>query len=521
MNESTRRPATRDSARTTPFALALAGGGVMLFLALTLPAFDFTIDDTFISMRYARNLADHGQLVWNVGESPPVEGYSNPSWVLLMALVFRTVPGDPLLAAKIMSVTFGAATVAAFALLLANLTRRRLVALLGVLLLATARPLLLWGSSGMETTLFSFLVVAALLLLVREEQTGRLALLTPLVLFALSVTRPEGVVFFAAAAGWRLLARGRLGMHDWRRDGRWRLWHALFVGLAVAYLAWKLAYYGSVVPLPALVKQAAGSEGLNYIRDFFMKHKFLTLLALLGGWRSRTVPGGTISVVFLGAYAAAIASANPSIMGFEHRLFIAAWPLVTLLAMIALDGARFGRSRVVLGLAIVVIPYLAIRESVHTPWRYPARLEEAAGTYSTVLREVHIPLGQWIEGQRDGATGVKVALADAGATAFYTECDIIDFYGLNDIEYARSPMTAASLLRRRPDFWILKSASPDSFAATDTKYGGLSGIIHDDEQFQAEYELRGIWTSTRPFYCLWTFGLKAGASRVGAPLHGG
>ena len=42
-------------------------------------------DDAFISMRYARNLAGGQGLVWNPGQ-PPVEGFTSPAWVLLMAV---------------------------------------------------------------------------------------------------------------------------------------------------------------------------------------------------------------------------------------------------------------------------------------------------------------------------------------------------------------------------------------------------------------------------------------------------
>ena len=41
-------------------------------------------DDAMISMRYARNLAEGHGLVWN-GSEPPVEGFTNFLWVLVMA----------------------------------------------------------------------------------------------------------------------------------------------------------------------------------------------------------------------------------------------------------------------------------------------------------------------------------------------------------------------------------------------------------------------------------------------------
>jgi len=42
-------------------------------------------DDAMISMRYALHLAQGHGLVWNLGEAP-VEGFTNPLWVLWMAL---------------------------------------------------------------------------------------------------------------------------------------------------------------------------------------------------------------------------------------------------------------------------------------------------------------------------------------------------------------------------------------------------------------------------------------------------
>src|SRR5262245_8647033 len=49
-------------------------------------------DDAMISMRYARNLAEGHGLVWNAGQ-PPVEGYTNFLWTIVMALAhFAPVP---------------------------------------------------------------------------------------------------------------------------------------------------------------------------------------------------------------------------------------------------------------------------------------------------------------------------------------------------------------------------------------------------------------------------------------------
>jgi hypothetical protein len=44
-------------------------------------------DEAMISMRYGRNLANGHGLVWNVGDPHPVEGYTNLSWTVWMAVL--------------------------------------------------------------------------------------------------------------------------------------------------------------------------------------------------------------------------------------------------------------------------------------------------------------------------------------------------------------------------------------------------------------------------------------------------
>ena len=49
--------------------------------------FNFVTDDAFISFVYSRNLVEHGQLVFNLGER--VEGYTNFLWTLWMAALLK------------------------------------------------------------------------------------------------------------------------------------------------------------------------------------------------------------------------------------------------------------------------------------------------------------------------------------------------------------------------------------------------------------------------------------------------
>src|SRR6185436_10328266 len=48
---------------------------------------NFVTDDAFISFVYSRNLARHGQLVFNLGDR--VEGYTNFLWTVLLAGLYK------------------------------------------------------------------------------------------------------------------------------------------------------------------------------------------------------------------------------------------------------------------------------------------------------------------------------------------------------------------------------------------------------------------------------------------------
>src|SRR5260221_4044570 len=61
-------------------------------------AWNFTTDDAYITLRYARHLANGQGIVWNVGE-PPLEGYSNFSFLIAAAAAIK-LGVDPVLVVK-------------------------------------------------------------------------------------------------------------------------------------------------------------------------------------------------------------------------------------------------------------------------------------------------------------------------------------------------------------------------------------------------------------------------------------
>lgn len=199
------------------------------------------VDDLYISYAYALSLVEHGELAW---AGLRVEGYSNPSWVLLLALA--RVAGLPVtLAAK-------ATSAAAAAGLLVDAHRRlpsgRGTALL--LVLAAWPALGHWGGIGMETTLFSLLLWTGWGAVARRDWTVAMP-----ALLAAAVTRPEGSIYVVGAAAAALAPWGSAP----RTSTRTRLAAGSLPLLALWYLG-RFVYFRELLPMPVIAKAGAGLD---------------------------------------------------------------------------------------------------------------------------------------------------------------------------------------------------------------------------------------------------------------------
>jgi hypothetical protein len=210
--------------------------------------FAFSMDDAFISLRYARNLVEGHGLVFNAGER--VEGYSNFSWTILLAL-FLKAGLPPIETAR----WVGVALAAGAALVAARFTRafegRWGPAAVGAaLLVAASTPLAYWSASGMETALFVLLVTAAVDRGLAPDVSPRGRRLAPVLFGLAALTRPDGPLFFFAWLGLRALgtAARRPGLRDDRGWSGVGTDLAVFLAMIVPYVAWKVSYYGDVLP---------------------------------------------------------------------------------------------------------------------------------------------------------------------------------------------------------------------------------------------------------------------------------
>jgi hypothetical protein len=229
-------------------------------------------DDAMISMRYARNLAHGYGLVWNPG-GDRVEGYTDPLWVVYMALIhlFPIAQSKTSLAIQITAAIFLAGNlyfVRKIGLLVSGGSES--VALGAAALTALYLPINFWSLQGMEVSVLILLMSVCLwqALTCLRDQTFSLWLY---ILLGIGTwVRPDMVVPFAAI----ILFMAAVDPIHRRRHAIWG--SAVLLFFFVAQTTFRLWYFGDVFPNTYYLKLTGYpfllrvSAGLHVLAQFIL-----------------------------------------------------------------------------------------------------------------------------------------------------------------------------------------------------------------------------------------------------------
>jgi|GEM_PF-910658 len=151
---------------------------IRLLLALTVLATagwllrDYITDDTYIHLRYARNLLERGEFAFNPGDS--TYGATSPGWIFGLALLLK-LGLAPATAAWVAGALSGLLVILLVDILMTRLTFPNLWKATGLVVIAADAWFLRWTFSGMETPLATALLLVLLWPLVsgRDMAWGR------------------------------------------------------------------------------------------------------------------------------------------------------------------------------------------------------------------------------------------------------------------------------------------------------------------------------------------------------------
>ena len=419
-------------------------GFIYLFVAQAYYAFNFTVDDAYISLRYAKHLAAGHGLTWNITE-PPIEGYSNFLLVVIESLLlYFKLPALTLI--KLGSL--GALFISSVLLYgIAKFYLPGALALLPSFLMLLHRGQILWSVSGLETAYYQSLVMAVIYCIIRgiKGKSNGLFSCAGLLLAIAALFRPEAPLL-------ALLFAGLLVIKDRAAAKSFCVW---FAALYIPYFVARWWYFGRMLPNPvyckALFSVAPGWLDLEYvllllpflvfcIPHFVYKHNYKDFFLSLP------------SLVYLLAFYNA-----DVVVAYGHRFFLPVFilmlplfvsGLLTLVEVIAPkrprpEGVHWAAS-LALVISIVFIPnylYLNDFSSFTDNTRRAAKLR----------REV----GLWLKAHLK--PGEKASVGDCGLIPWTAESTIIDSYCLNNRK-----MTSAPISLSYPKFlnWLVNIERP-------------------------------------------------------------
>ncbi|MDH3890930.1 MAG: hypothetical protein OEV49_07570 [candidate division Zixibacteria bacterium] len=459
-------------------------------------------DDAYITFRYSRSLADGLGPFFNLDES--VEGYTSFSMMVIVAGAIRVLGEQAAApAAKAIGVLSGALSIIIifwFTRFLAagkgSASSATWWAIIAATLVALNPCFALNSTSGLETTLFAFLLTAAVVL-ATIETTKRRWYGSGFLFAAGCLTRPEGLILWSVfvvvqlllitVAPKRPVPQGSVAPTGRVSLARLVLSNGIItLSVIVAHVSWRLAVYeGEWLPNTYYAKLGGFlHEGTwSYIAEGMLPAVLgpvgliITLVGLGLGRRLLKEMAPMIAVATTGCLL-------PLVTGKDwmpgYRLLIPYLPLVACSVAVGWGTLfeRFAEGKAWFRPAVVLSICLAL-------WLFHGDLRQNHREYvdirSSGYQTGHIALAQWLNSDTHDPAR-PVALMDIGLIGYLCpQRDIIDITGLTDRFIAKCEggfldkrYDPRYILDRRPEFVVLTFTAPGDTKAPLSPQAELS-----------------------------------------------
>jgi len=384
----------------------------------------FPLDDSWIHLTYARNLAEHGEWAFRLGELSA--GSTAPLWTVLLALGFLFG-----LAPYVWTYLLGWIVLTLLAICAENLARK-LVASYGsrvpwVGLFFVFAWHLTWSAvSGMETLLHGLIILAVLGALI----SGSRRYLTLGLLTGLSIwVRPDGLTLLGP-----ILFVALLSENTWflRREAIWRTLIG-FGSLLLPYVLFNLALSGNPMPNTFYAKQAeyaaywlsqtVMSRVSNYLWPI-VASPFLVLIPAAWVWLLKNIRaknwGALASLIWFLGYIAIYFVRLPA---YQHgRYIIPALPILYLWGILGLlefvSSPKVNKLVVFLWQVSLVVLCLA--------FEFIGARQNAYDIFW--IESEMVTTAKWVE--QNLPPDALLAVHDIGALGYYVQNPLVDMAGL-------------------------------------------------------------------------------------------
>ncbi len=476
------------------------GGVVLIFYATALLHFGYTPDDTFIYLRFAKNIINGGGFAFNPGE--PTYGVTSPLWTLLIA-AGGWVRLDLYLVAKVLDLIFASFALVVFYLLAFEVIRERFIAFLATFAFSANVWFVRWAASGMETSLSVLLVLVTVWYCLRNEY-----LIATVACAFLTLVRPEGIALF-------LLIVVDIFLNSVKKRHAARLAVASILSFSVLVAPWLIfaeLEFGTVLPNTALAKSSVDMDfgGLasvavaigktiatSSLLEFILMVAVITWMAVRKD--STELRQHFVPLVWIALLIVSYISAEVNVVS---RYLLLVLPFVTLYGFFGLKKlletfprtARFGIS-VALGLCALIL--------IQNQYIYQAYVKQHIARFADGVEECLTPIAMWLK--ENTPDGTVVVAPDVGVIGYRSDRKICDIAGLITPEMKRlrrQGLTYDELMTRHlflpvcyPEYVVDRGEVPERLAdeqfipVLTRRFDGL-GLAKPGTQFYTLYKVK-------------------------------
>ncbi len=391
-----------------------------VFTGLQLQLAEYIIDDAYIHLTFAKNIAAGNGFSFNPDE--PTYGVSAPIWTFLLALLsfpFSVGPG----LAKILSVVLGLAAIPLFRYTAISFGISNRTATLATLVWALNVWLVRWTASGMETSL------AVLLLLLAFDSQVKQKKITGFWFGLAILCRPESALLALVMLIDYLVTKGLRSA---------LIAFASIVAVVTPWLVYAWITFGTLLPNPAKVKT---DFGLPAWTDFVLGLKRTTIILI--GSNGIEIALCIALIVFILVKPLRISKENvrkavillswaiiPAVFCLSRGIFIQSRylligiPPIIIGTFLALERFHYRGLRIGWSYLRFILVLLLICQQLFLTWRITLPHVKAFSESVNALVRMSAIL-KW-----ETPPEASVAIGDVGIVGYYSERYILDLEGL-------------------------------------------------------------------------------------------
>lgn len=421
-----------------PIALAL---NYLRFAYTNNKFMGFPLDDPWIHLTFAKNLAQYFSFSYFKDEVVTA-GSTSPLYTFILSVMFF-ITGNEMLMSYALGITFfAAASFFFYNLSVIEFDKETIFALLCTGIFIMDKWMNFIADSGMETTLFIFILILSAYLY-RKRKAVPLAISLGLIMW----TRPDGIVFIIALVIDYLLVRHySKDQYELKlfSDSDLKKMGLIFVIFTALYFALNYALSGSILPNTYTAKMIYYSPDLRSRWDFLKNEVWLyfkygsyylvmwgflfSVLKLIYDIYRKTYNQNTLYILF----ALGLVLVYYLKLPYAHRFGRYMMPILPFFFLVAVIGFRdFARiinkytentlfAKSIFYILVAIVYYMGITNYEETKELYAAECR--------YINDRQVKAAKWL------ATYTKegdiIATHDVGAIGYYSKRKVIDLAGL-------------------------------------------------------------------------------------------